>query len=76
VTGGVVLAWSSSNPLIVLDGRVQRSCGEVRTARFEPLLVRHRGSLPYLHARPVDAESDDDEELIRTGYVEAMPVIG
>jgi hypothetical protein len=49
----------------------------VRTARFEPLLVRHRGSLPYLHARPVDAESDDDdEELIRIGNVEAIAVIG
>jgi hypothetical protein len=58
------------------DGRVQRSRGKVRTARFEPLLVRHRGSLPYLHVRPVDAESDDDEELIRIGYVEAIAVIG
>ncbi|MBW6456161.1 MAG: helicase-associated domain-containing protein [Trueperaceae bacterium] len=57
-------------------GRVHRSRGKVRTARFEPLLVRHRGSLPYLHARPVDAEGDDDEELIRIGYVEAIAVIG
>ena len=57
-------------------GRVHRSRGKVRTARFVPLLVRHRGSLPYLHARPVDAESDDGEELIRIGYVEAIAVIG
>lgn len=57
-------------------GRVHRSRGKVRTARFEPLLVRYRGSLPYLHARPVDAEGDDDEELIRIGYVEAIAVIG
>ena len=56
-------------------GRVHRSRGKVRTGRFEPLLVRHRGSLPYLHARPVDAAGDDDEELIRIGYVEAIAVI-
>lgn len=55
---------------------MHRSRGKVRTARFEPLLVRHRGSLPYLHARPVDAEGDDGEELIRIGYVEAIAVIG
>ena len=55
-------------------GRVRRSGGRVRTARFEPLLVRYRGSLPYLHARPVDG-GDDEEELIRIGYVEAIAVL-
>ena len=40
----------------------------------EPLLVRYRGSLPYLHARPVDG-TEDDEELIRIGYIEAIAVL-
>jgi len=55
-------------------GRVHRARGRVRTARFEPLLVRYLGSLPYLHGRPLDG-GDEDEELIRIGYIEAIAVL-
>ncbi|MFN2322940.1 MAG: hypothetical protein ABR510_08305, partial [Trueperaceae bacterium] len=55
-------------------GRAQRSRGRVRTGRFEPLAVRYRGSLPYLHARPLEG-GEDDEERIRIGYVEAIAVL-
>lgn len=54
-------------------GRVHRARGRVRTARFEPLLVRYLGSLPYLHARPL--AGDGEEELVRIGYIEAIAVL-
>ncbi len=57
-------------------GRVHRSRGRTRTARFTPLEVTYRGSLPYLHALPLDGEDgdDDEEEVIRIGYIKAIAV--
>ena len=55
-------------------GRVHRSRGRTRTGRFTPLEVTYRGSLPYLHALPLDGEDDDEEEVIRIGYIKAIAV--
>ncbi len=76
IAGGhdVELRYTAERERYGRYGRTLRARGRKRTARFRPLLVRYRGSIPYLHARPVDG-AEDDEELIRIGYIEAIAVL-